>query len=519
MLLSFEENFLINILFKKKQFITNINVESEDINWEKIISLANTQKVFPLLYSEIKEFLPSEIKKKYYAIDKFRKIQIDHIIQQAEELSQRFDSEHISYAVIKGFTLSQLIYGDPYARAFGDIDFLVSEKDLVRACKIITQLGYTEKNIQKTIALSDFAIDYYFFSDQEKKFTKDYKALVELKTTISFVTTKEVEQALTNKRAYEINDHNFWSFSMSDIAILFIENIYENFFGEWGIISECSLRDIVDLYRFIHKYPMFFHEQYIQTLNEQHQKHLSNILFFLNVFLDEFGLTLPVNISSFAKENDQDVIKDLDLFTRIFDINERRNAHKWYTYLKETQGTQPTILRTYNIDYEPFDFEKGQMYTEYDIWQHQFLRNTLHSAFEFGTGYDDTNHLYLGLRIPKDFTDFLLEYHLIRSDARKEDLDHLEYYVNIIYIKENDIQLISNYEDTIEWSFNSCRKHNMLIIKIPIKCNIKFIIDNKTNYLFFFTIKPHLSAENYGENIAALFGSVYKPLRIIMNKK
>ncbi len=55
----------------------------------------------------------------------------------------------LPYAIVKGEALSILAYQYPYARHLGDIDILVSRKELSTVTKIMTQMGFVSEHSRK----------------------------------------------------------------------------------------------------------------------------------------------------------------------------------------------------------------------------------------------------------------------------------------------------------------------------------------------------------------------------------
>ena len=56
-------------------------------------------------------------------------------------LAEAFDSEGVTFAVLKGASVAHTMYPDPSARSFADLDLLVSTLDYERACTLLGRLG------------------------------------------------------------------------------------------------------------------------------------------------------------------------------------------------------------------------------------------------------------------------------------------------------------------------------------------------------------------------------------------
>lgn len=65
------------------------------------------------------------------------------INQEIVKLVDELNLANIKFLTIKGFAVSKVYYSNEIERQFGDIDFYIDEKDLVRFISIASKLGYT----------------------------------------------------------------------------------------------------------------------------------------------------------------------------------------------------------------------------------------------------------------------------------------------------------------------------------------------------------------------------------------
>ncbi len=116
-----------------------------NVDWEQLFDEAGKQAVFPLTFAvvgeEAEKVLPAEW---------FRKLQNQFF--QSHSLAAKNDYYHgelhrllsgngIPYVIIKGQASAEY-YPEPYLRAAGDVDFLVSKEDLERAEKALEGEGF-----------------------------------------------------------------------------------------------------------------------------------------------------------------------------------------------------------------------------------------------------------------------------------------------------------------------------------------------------------------------------------------
>lgn len=76
----------------------------------------------------------------------YTKEKLDRMFREMLQLIKRLEERDIPYAVLKGFSLNELVYKvkDGYVRDSGDIDLLVSQNDLSAVCEVLAGMGYVQ---------------------------------------------------------------------------------------------------------------------------------------------------------------------------------------------------------------------------------------------------------------------------------------------------------------------------------------------------------------------------------------
>lgn len=64
------------------------------------------------------------------------------LTQRLKDIGSALEEEGIPYLVLKGPILSQILYGDPCKREFGDLDILVERSSMKAAGKVLNGLGF-----------------------------------------------------------------------------------------------------------------------------------------------------------------------------------------------------------------------------------------------------------------------------------------------------------------------------------------------------------------------------------------
>ncbi len=118
------------------------------LNWEHLIEIASFHRVFPLLYHNIKKHIPNDIP------DDICKRLKDMVVRNGTKnlfmLSRLLSilallKEHgIQALSFKGPTLAEDVYGNVGFRVFGDLDLLISHRDLEKAVSLLREQGFRQ---------------------------------------------------------------------------------------------------------------------------------------------------------------------------------------------------------------------------------------------------------------------------------------------------------------------------------------------------------------------------------------
>ncbi len=121
-------------------------VRAQDVDWPQVHSLATRHRVLPLLLRQLKnrdwEQVPEGLR---FALEQFFQFNAAHTFSLSRELlrlEQLFKAHNIAMTSFKGPTLAATLYGSPAWRQFGDLDILVSRREVLRARELLMQSGY-----------------------------------------------------------------------------------------------------------------------------------------------------------------------------------------------------------------------------------------------------------------------------------------------------------------------------------------------------------------------------------------
>ena len=135
-------------------------LETATINWDQVVKLSTSHYVFPALYCNLKradflKYLPADLVAYMEEITNLNRDRNTAIIQQAKELNELLLKNDCTPIFLKGTgNLFANLYEDIAERMVGDIDFIFSKEDYLKAIAILYKNGY-----ERTVK-SNLKIDY-----------------------------------------------------------------------------------------------------------------------------------------------------------------------------------------------------------------------------------------------------------------------------------------------------------------------------------------------------------------------
>lgn len=256
-------NLVISMI--RSNFNEDISVEYSSLDMEVFIDLLEQHRILPYAYKCLKQELEDEkICKLEEAFLHHHKKVKDSLIQ-LEEFVHIAHKDKLKFVLLKGVSLADRIYGDPYIRQSNDIDILVEEDDMLKADYIVKKMGYKQPSV----------IDY----DTNRYILLDYP-IMRLKHTNHFFEYFNFEFEVPmkieiHKRLFFVNDLNIGDFlwhikkvQLEGISVNVLEdeysliflfiNAYQNSETLYALQGECVLREYVDLYNFLNRIDLTF---------------------------------------------------------------------------------------------------------------------------------------------------------------------------------------------------------------------------------------------------------------------
>ncbi|WHY61138.1 nucleotidyltransferase domain-containing protein [Cytobacillus firmus] len=152
-----ELKFILEIIKKEdvKELQSYLKEWLKDIDWNLFLELTIHHRVYPLLLEKLKmidqSLIPANVMKSITNLYKMNTLQMLHFSCEMEQVCKMFDKHQIRLLVLKGPVLGEDLYGDISRRTSGDLDFLISIKDMDKVNELLLKNGYKKDDYIKTV--------------------------------------------------------------------------------------------------------------------------------------------------------------------------------------------------------------------------------------------------------------------------------------------------------------------------------------------------------------------------------
>jgi hypothetical protein len=135
-----------------------------------LISLAEWHQVRALLYRYL---VGQDNPTTWHDLESLRSYGVGEAIyymvflQKSVELNSSFAAQGIKAFLMKGAFWAWLLYDDPGAREFGDIDFFLNKKDIQSGLEVLERHGFKPDAYRKSLLANDGIAEIYFKTDYQ----------------------------------------------------------------------------------------------------------------------------------------------------------------------------------------------------------------------------------------------------------------------------------------------------------------------------------------------------------------
>ena len=230
-------------LEEKNRDEIEIILKTTDVDWDAVVKVSTSHYVLPVIYCNFKradflKYLPADLVEYMKYLTNLNRARNTQIIEQAKRLNSLLLDYGVRPVFLKGTgNLLEGLYEDIGERMVGDIDFLLSEKDLQSAFKILKSDGYsTSKNL-----LNHFP-DHRHFPRLVKQ---ENIAAVEIHKEVTIEKYRgEFNSKMINEDAQIINNFSVLSFK-NQLSL----SIISSQINDYGFkLKNFSLRNAYDVF-------------------------------------------------------------------------------------------------------------------------------------------------------------------------------------------------------------------------------------------------------------------------------
>ena len=190
------------------------------VSWPALFALATEQGVVSLLASNMAQCEEDRVPAAF--ADKIRQLQRTQMLSALQmtaelfRLVDRFRDAALDIVLVKGPVLAVRAYGDTGARQYGDLDFLVRQKDALRATELMIAAGYEPEIPAEAVSPEKIPGQYVFLRISSP-------LLVELHTERTmryFPRGLPIEKFFARRQSVSVDGHQIPALAIEDELIL-----------------------------------------------------------------------------------------------------------------------------------------------------------------------------------------------------------------------------------------------------------------------------------------------------------
>lgn len=245
---------------KELKFLLGIlkgnNLPDQKLDPNHLITLANDHKIVSRICHN-PDLLPQNLRTKF--IEEAQQIKINQL-RLTQELNRLHDIlKEVSFLVIKGPLLSQVLYNDPGERQSKDLDLLIDIRDLDIVLRILQENGYELLSRFETEKQKEAIIKHYHHFEL---YHEELGVMIELHWNLTAIKhlTIDVKNLFVNSKMVMIGNKEFQSLNENDlIAYLCVHGVFHAYFRlQWlvdvhTILKSRSTEEQYGLFNYLEK--------------------------------------------------------------------------------------------------------------------------------------------------------------------------------------------------------------------------------------------------------------------------
>src|ERR1700722_3873766 len=190
------------------------------VSWPALVALAEAHGAISLLASSLAQLPENLVPPEFvHKIRDLHRAQVLSALQMTAELFRfvdQFRDAGLDTVLVKGPTLALRAYGDTGARQYGDLDFLVRQKDILRATELMISAGYDPEIAVESLSPQKIPGQYLFVRIAAP-------ILVELHTERTmryFPRGLPIEEFFVRRQLVSVDGHHIPALAIEDELLL-----------------------------------------------------------------------------------------------------------------------------------------------------------------------------------------------------------------------------------------------------------------------------------------------------------
>ncbi|MEI3916267.1 MULTISPECIES: nucleotidyltransferase family protein [Bacillus] len=332
------------------------------LEWDRIIGLLYIHRVLGIAWLNLKKYY-SQDEKNRCAMPRLFKLLNESYNAQKEKFSEQLEytyqvckaleDKNIRYVVLKGVSLSGIIYKDGGLRDFNDNDILIHPNDLDRAKEEILSLGYVQGNVKHHIKIVKPTrrellirrMNSHEVIPLVKDISKDSMLaahhVIDLHFSVNLMTKNHnediVEKFLNHRIKEKIQGKMIYSLDYNDMFIFLCEHFYKEAKSvrDLNMYKDLLLYKICDIYHILLNKNLINWNTIVSTIEEYEME--KQVEFALTYVKRIFKCDISPLLNKNSYNEDFDIVYQYDseevaykhnanqeLVDRVFDISRPR---------------------------------------------------------------------------------------------------------------------------------------------------------------------------------------------------
>ena len=217
-------------------------INAEKDVWETVYDFSRQQRVLLVVYDYLrnhKEIVPDDIllkMKKFYLANVARTIRFEEDLIKIKSI---FDNAQIPYMLIKGISLSRILYNDPALRISSDMDVIIQRSDLHKADSELLKHDYlcaTRNDSRKYQYFRRVTHQWTYSSPHRRNFLELHTKYGPLSRSVT-IGNDNIWQRIQH---LDLNGNSFSVMSAEDLLLFLVLHNTKELWDDWLQLNDVA---------------------------------------------------------------------------------------------------------------------------------------------------------------------------------------------------------------------------------------------------------------------------------------